>query len=182
MRRRQFNRTVLGALGAASLPGLVPAASVARLDGPARREPSNEPPRDDTLRVDGARINRNLELLAQFGKNPQGGVSRTAYSDADLAGRTWLQTVFREGGLTPRIDAAGNIVARIEGTDSSLAPIVIGSHIDSVPEGGNYDGDVGTLSSIEVARTLLEAKRTLRHPLEVVCWQNVRARWPAAAW
>lgn len=169
MRRRQFTRTVLGALGAASLPAMSGTASAARR---ARRRTANAPPIDDALRVDGARINAQLAQLATFGKNPEGGVSRTAYSDADRAGRAWLQDVFRDAGLAPRIDAAGNIIARIDGTDPTLKPILIGSHIDSVPGGGNYDGDVGTLASIEVARTLLAAKRSLRHPLEVVCWQN----------
>ncbi len=168
MRRRLFTRTVLGALGAAALPGGTPGLARAATRGRG----ANRRVADDALRIDGARINTHLAQLAAFGKNPEGGVSRVAYSDADVAGRTWLQGVFREAGLAPRIDAAGNIIARIEGSDPSLKPMMIGSHIDSVPGGGNYDGDVGTLASVEVARTLLAAKRTLRHPLEVVCWQN----------
>ncbi|MBI3791156.1 MAG: Zn-dependent hydrolase [Gemmatimonadetes bacterium] len=182
MRRRSFTRTMLGALGAASLPG-----SAARSLGGARgTDPLREigpagasSPRaatgaelDDALRVDGARINGHLAQLAEFGKNPQGGVSRMAYSEADRRGREWLMGVYRDAGLAPRIDTAGNIVARIDGTDPSLKPLVIGSHIDSVPEGGNFDGDVGTLSSVEVGRTLLANQRRLRHPLDIVCWQN----------
>jgi beta-ureidopropionase / N-carbamoyl-L-amino-acid hydrolase len=72
----------------------------------------------------------------------------------------------------PRIDAAGNIVARVDGTAPSLPPILIGSHVDSVTDGGNFDGPVGSFGAIEVARSLREQGRRLRHPLEVVVWQN----------
>jgi N-carbamoyl-L-amino-acid hydrolase len=78
----------------------------------------------------------------------------------------------REAGLETSIDAAGNLVGRRAGTGSGLKPLIIGSHIDSVPKGGNYDGDVGSLSAIEVARTLQAAGVTLRHPLEVLIFQN----------
>jgi N-carbamoyl-L-amino-acid hydrolase len=78
----------------------------------------------------------------------------------------------REAKLSPTIDLAGNIVASRPGTDSSLRPILFGSHIDSVPEGGNYDGNVGSLAAIEVAQSLGEQGVTTRHPLQVVVWQN----------
>jgi beta-ureidopropionase / N-carbamoyl-L-amino-acid hydrolase len=124
------------------------------------------------LRVNGQRINQHLSALSQFGRNPQGGVSRVAYSDADLKGREYAITLMKEAGLQVRIDAAGNIVGTRPGSDGSLKPLLIGSHIDSVPEGGNYDGDVGSLSAIEVAQVLSENKITLRHPLEVIIFQN----------
>jgi N-carbamoyl-L-amino-acid hydrolase len=125
-----------------------------------------------TLRVDGDRINRHLTELAEFGKNPYGGVSRVAYSDFDKQGRAWAMGVMREAGLAVQLDAAGNIFGRLAGRDASLKPIVFGSHIDSVPDGGNYDGDVGSLSAIEVARTLGAGKLVTRHPLEIVIFQN----------
>src|SRR6185436_13738887 len=78
----------------------------------------------------------------------------------------------RAAALEVSVDAAGNLVGRRKGSSSSLKPLVIGSHIDSVPEGGNYDGDVGSLSAIEVARTLSAAGVTLRHPLELLIFQN----------
>jgi len=78
----------------------------------------------------------------------------------------------RAAKLEPSVDYAGNIIGRRAGTDASLKPIVFGSHIDSVPEGGNYDGDVGSTSAIEVAQTLAEHNVTTRHPLEVAIWQN----------
>jgi N-carbamoyl-L-amino-acid hydrolase len=124
------------------------------------------------LRVDGARIMQHLQALSEFGKNPQGGVSRVAYSEADLQGREYAMRLMREAQLEVRIDAAGNIVGTRAGSDPSLKPLLIGSHIDSVPEGGNYDGDVGSLSAIEVAQVLKQNNVTLRHPLQVIIFQN----------
>ena len=124
------------------------------------------------LRVDGARVNAHLAALAEFGKNPQGGVSRVAYSDFDKQGREAVLGWMREAKLDASIDLAGNIIGRRAGSDRTLKPLLLGSHIDSVPGGGNYDGDVGTLSAIEVAGLLDAQKIVTRHPLEVVCWQN----------
>src|SRR6266542_988714 len=80
--------------------------------------------------------------------------------------------LMREAKLDVSVDAAGNIIGRRAGNDASLKPLVIGSHIDSVPEGGNYDGDVGSMGAIEVAQTLAENNVALRHPLEVIIFQN----------
>jgi N-carbamoyl-L-amino-acid hydrolase len=124
------------------------------------------------LRINGARLNAHLRALAEFGKNPQGGVSRLAYSEADRAGREYVLDLMRAAKLDVSIDAAGNLIGRRAGSESSLKPILFGSHIDSVPEGGNYDGDVGSLGAIEVAQTLAENNVTTRHPLEVVIFQN----------
>jgi len=124
------------------------------------------------VRVNGDRVNAHLAALAGFGKNPQGGVSRVAYSDADRAARAVVMDWMRAAKLTPTVDYAGNIIGRRAGSDASLKPIVFGSHIDSVPEGGNFDGDVGSTSAIEVAQTLAEHNLTTRHPLEVAIWQN----------
>jgi len=123
-------------------------------------------------RVNAARINDHLSRLSEFGKNPQGGVSRVAYTEADLQGRSYAIGLMKEAGLDVRIDAAGNIVGSRAGGDPQLKPLLIGSHIDSVPEGGNYDGDVGSLSAIEVAQVLRENQVTLRHPLQVIIFQN----------
>jgi N-carbamoyl-L-amino-acid hydrolase len=123
-------------------------------------------------RVNGPRINAHLAALSEFGKNPQGGVTRLAYSDADLQGRKYAMSLMREARLEVSVDLAGNIVGRRAGTESRLPPLVIGSHIDSVPEGGNYDGDVGSMGAIEVAQTLAENDIKLRHPIEVIIFQN----------
>jgi len=95
-----------------------------------------------------------------------------AYSEADRQGREYAMRLMREAQLDVHIDAAGNIVGTRAGSDPSLKPLLIGSHIDSVPEGGNYDGDVGSLSAIEVAQILRQNNITLRHPLEVIIFQN----------
>jgi beta-ureidopropionase / N-carbamoyl-L-amino-acid hydrolase len=124
------------------------------------------------LRVNSDRVNAHLTALSEFGKNPEGGVSRVAYSDADRAGRAAVMDWMRAAKLEPTIDAAGNIIGRRAGRDASLKPLLFGSHIDSVPSGGNYDGDVGSMSAIEVAQTLAEHNVVTRHPIEVVIWQN----------
>ena len=152
MDRREFNRSLLGTVAALSLPR--------RLPGQAR------------LHVDGTRINAHLAALAEFGKNPPRGVSRVAYTEADRQGREAVMAWMREAKLDPVIDAAANLVGRRAGRDPELKPIVLGSHVDSVPDGGNYDGDVGSLGAIEVARTLDAAGVPLRHPLEVLIFQN----------
>jgi len=124
------------------------------------------------LRVNGARLNEHLTALSEFGKNPQGSVSRVAYSEADRQGREYVLGLMRAAKLDVSIDAAGNLVGRRAGSNNNLKPILFGSHIDSVPEGGNFDGDVGSLGAIEVAQTLAENKVTTRHPLEVIIFQN----------
>ncbi len=128
------------------------------------------------IRTNGARLRESLEGLSVFGRPAGGtfsdGVSRVGYSDADVAGRAYTMDLMRASGLEPRIDPAGNILARRPGREDGLPPILFGSHIDSVPSGGNFDGDLGSMAAIEVARTLNEQRRVTRHPLEVVIWAN----------
>src|SRR5262245_37267720 len=132
--------------------------------------------RPDAPRIDGAELRRRIEALSLFGRPAGGtfadGVSRVAYSDADVAGRQYVMSLMREVGLAPRIDPAGNIFAVRAGRDSSLRPILFGSHIDSVPQGGNFDGDLGSLSAIEAVRALNAASIVMQHPLEVVVWAH----------
>lgn len=123
------------------------------------------------LHVNGDRLNGWLTAFNTIGRTA-GGINRVAYSEADLAGRAFTLDLMRQAGLTPRLDAAGNIFARVTGTDASLPPILIGSHIDSVTDGGNFDGPVGSFGAIEVARSVLEQRIRLRHPLDIVVWQN----------
>jgi len=80
--------------------------------------------------------------------------------------------LMRDAGLAVMIDPAGNLVGLLEGSDPSRKPLLIGSHIDSVPEGGSYDGDVGSLSAIEVAKILNESGIKLHHPLQGIIFQN----------
>lgn len=127
--------------------------------------------RQGALRVNGQRLNGNLSALGRFGATPEGGISRVAYSDADLAGREYVLGLMRDAGLETSTDVAGNLVGRRRGTED-VAPLVMGSHIDSVPQGGNYDGQVGSMGAIEVAHTIHERGIETRHPLEVLIFQN----------
>ncbi|MGH7519881.1 MAG: M20 family metallo-hydrolase, partial [Gemmatimonadales bacterium] len=121
-------------------------------------------------RVNGSRVNKHLADLSQFGANPQGGVSRVAFSEADIAGRRFAMDLMRQAGLAVRIDPVGNLIGERAASRGGTLPILFGSHIDSVPEGGNYDGDVGSMSAIEVAHILAERGYRNRHPLHVVIW------------
>src|ERR1700690_3529722 len=115
MKRREFAGSMLAAVSAMSLPRDVRAFTL-----------SAAPPK-----VNGARLNAHLAALAEFGKNPQGGVSRVAYSDADKASRPYLMQLMRDAKLDATIDAAGNILGRRAGSDASLKPILFGSQTAS---------------------------------------------------
>lgn len=147
--RRVFNQSLLMAGAAAWLPAF----------------PQTQ------LRVNGQRLSATIDALSEFGKNPEGGVSRVAYSEADLKGREYVTRLMRRARLDVSIDAAANIIGRRSGSEN-LPPLLFGSHVDSVPQGGNYDGVVGSLGAIEVAQTLADSNATTRHPLELVIFQN----------
>src|SRR5581483_7588634 len=125
--------------------------------------------------VDGPRLWRTLERLSEFGRPSgsgfEGGVSRIAFSTEDLAAREYVMQLMREAGLSVRVDPAGNIFGHRDGSET-LPIVLFGSHIDSVPHGGNFDGDVGSLGAIEVIRALNAQRVETRHPLEVVVWTN----------
>lgn len=144
-------------------------ATLSRALAPAMAAQPGEPA------IDAARLRRRLERLSQFGRPAGGtfadGVSRVAYSDADVAARTWLLDEIRGAGLAPRLDAAGNIFAR-SGGRADAPPILIGSHIDSVPNGGNFDGDLGTLAALDVLQAVASAGVATTHPLELVVWAH----------
>jgi beta-ureidopropionase / N-carbamoyl-L-amino-acid hydrolase len=156
MKRREFAQSLAAAAAAAAIPGARASATS------PRRAPG----------VNGGRLNGWLTAIGEFGKNPQGGVTRLAYSDADLAARAYTMQLMRDAGLDVTIDAAGNVFGKRAGTAAAATPVIFGSHVDAVPEGGNYDGNVGTLAAIEVVRTFGEMGVTTTHPLWVVCWQN----------
>jgi len=126
---------------------------------------------DTTLRASPGRIEQHILELSAFGRNPEGGVSRLAFSQADLDGREYIKSLMLRAGLEVHIDAAGNLIGRRSGSEE-LPPILFGSHIDSVPGGGNYDGDVGVISAIEVVQVLYENRVSTRHPLEVVVFAD----------
>ena len=118
------------------------------------------------------RMEERIKALSQFGANPEGGVSRVAYSDSDIAGRKYVMGLMKNAGLEVHIDAAGNIIGKRKGKNNGLPSIAFGSHIDSVPGGGNYDGDVGSLGAIECIELMNENNIVTLHPLEVIVFQN----------
>jgi N-carbamoyl-L-amino-acid hydrolase len=121
--------------------------------------------------VDSQHLQNTLEKLSEFGRNPEGGVTRLGYSETDIAAREYVIGLMKGAGLEVRIDAAGNIFGRRAGSEK-LPVLLFGSHIDSVMHGGNFDGDVGSLGAIEVLRALNDGKIKTRHPLEAVIWTN----------
>ncbi len=164
----RLRRAGLAAGVAAFISGL--AACTAGSAAPAVMGTALTPPED--LRVDADRIEERIMKLGTFGKNPEGGVSRIAYSEADIAGRGYIKGLMRDAGLEVRVDAAGNIIGRREGSDPGLPVILFGSHIDSVPHGGNYDGDVGVIAAIECMQVLQERNVVTRHPLEAIVFTD----------
>ena len=124
------------------------------------------------LRIDGARLWQSLMDLARIGGTPKGGVCRIALTDLDRQGRDLFVQWAREAGCSIRIDAIGNIFARRAGADDSLAPVMTGSHIDTQPTGGKFDGNYGVMAGLEVVRTLNAAGVRTRTPIEVAVWTN----------
>jgi N-carbamoyl-L-amino-acid hydrolase len=125
--------------------------------------------------VDEARLRGTLEKLSEFGRPAgagfEGGVTRVGFSEEDMAARAYVIGLMRDAGLEVRIDPAGNIFGRRAGSEN-LPVILFGSHIDSVPRGGNFDGDVGSMGAIEAVRAMNDRGVRTRHPLEVVIWTN----------
>ena len=121
--------------------------------------------------INESRINQTLQELGHLGESPE-GMDRVAYSPEDIAGRDYTIKLMQEAGLETRIDAAGNIIGRRAGSDNNLPAIALGSHTDTVPKGGKYDGALGVMGAIEVIRTLEEQGHRTRHPLEVIDFTN----------
>jgi N-carbamoyl-L-amino-acid hydrolase len=158
-------RTFLRGMPAAAA-GLTAAARA------GRAQPTTAP----RLRADARALRERIEHLSTFGRPAGGsfadGVSRVAYSDADVEGRRYVMGLMTQAGLQPRIDPAGNIFARRAGIEPSLPPILFGSHIDSVPNGGNFDGDLGSLSALAALEAISRGAVRTRHPLEMVVWAH----------
>jgi beta-ureidopropionase / N-carbamoyl-L-amino-acid hydrolase len=157
---RPSRRAFVSSLGAAALGATI-----------TSRRTGAQGPR---ARVDPTTLRQRIEALSTFGRPAGGtfadGVSRVAYSDADVGGRRYVMDLMRTAGLDPRIDPVGNIFGRRGGSDASLPPILFGSHIDSVPNGGNFDGDLGSLAALGAIEALAAANLRTRHPLEMVVW------------
>ncbi|RCW42231.1 Zn-dependent hydrolase [Paenibacillus prosopidis] len=120
------------------------------------------------LRVNTARLEQSIHALAMFGRNEHGGLDRTTFTPAELAARDWLKDQLARIALEIRVDQAANIWAVRKGNEPILPAIAFGSHIDTVPNGGKYDGALGVLIALEVMRVLQEHEIITRHPLELV--------------
>jgi len=126
----------------------------------------------DNLRVDGARLWRTIMETAQIGGTPKGGVNRQALTDLDGEVRHQLIAWAKAAGCTVSIDQVGNIFARRPGRDPSLPPVAVGSHLDTQPTGGKFDGILGVLAGLELIRTLNDAGYETEAPIELINWTN----------
>ncbi|MDX2215991.1 MAG: Zn-dependent hydrolase [Oculatellaceae cyanobacterium bins.114] len=123
------------------------------------------------LSVNGDRLNDSINRLAEIGKQPSGSICRLAFTPEDLQARYFVQQWMVEAGMTVRVDAAGNLIGTYAGTEE-IAALATGSHIDTVPSGGRFDGVLGVLAGIEVVRTLKENNLRLKHPIQVIIFTD----------
>jgi N-carbamoyl-L-amino-acid hydrolase len=126
----------------------------------------------DNLRIDGDRLWASLMDMAKIGATPKGGVCRLALTDLDRQGRDLLIAWGKAIGCTASVDRVGNVFLRREGTRPELPAVATGSHLDTQPTGGKFDGVYGVLAGLEVLRTLHDAKIATERALEVVVWTN----------
>lgn len=124
------------------------------------------------LKINGERLWASLMAMAEIGATPRGGSCRLALSDEDKAGRELFAHWCREAGMSLSVDAIGNLFARRPGTDPDAAPVMMGSHLDTQPEGGRFDGVYGVLAGLEVVRCLNDRHIRTRKPLEIAVWTN----------
>ncbi len=129
-------------------------------------------PNIENLRINGQRLWDSLMELAQIGATPKGGVCRLTLTDLDKQGRDLVSRWAREAGMTVTIDKIGNGFMRRPGRNNNLPPIMTGSHIDTQPTGGKFDGNYGVLAGIEVVRTLNDHGIETEAPIEVAFWTN----------
>jgi beta-ureidopropionase / N-carbamoyl-L-amino-acid hydrolase len=125
-----------------------------------------------SLTINADRLWESLMTMAQIGATPRGGVCRLALTDEDREARNLFVRWAKEAGCTVEIDQIGNIFIRRAGRDPALPPVMTGSHLDSQPTGGKFDGVYGVLAGLEVIRTLNDHHYVTQHPIEVVAWTN----------
>ena len=133
------------------------------------------------VKINGQRLWDSLMEMGKIGGTPKGGVCRLALTDLDKQGRDLFVSWCEEAGCTVSVDKMGNIFARRAGTDDSLPPVVMGSHLDTQPTGGKFDGIYGVLSGLEVIRALNDNNIQTKHPIEASVWTNEEgSRFPPA--
>jgi N-carbamoyl-L-amino-acid hydrolase len=124
------------------------------------------------LAINSDRLWDTIQETAAIGATPKGGICRLALSEEDRQVRDWFRTACEAAGCTVTIDALGNMFARREGRDPALPPIAIGSHLDTQPTGGRYDGIIGVLAGLEVLRSLNDGAYQTNAPIELINWTN----------
>ena len=129
-------------------------------------------PGRDELRVDGERLRRSLEAMAEIGATPGGGMHRLTLSDDDRRARDLLSSWLQELGAAVTVDELGNVFGRRQGRDGSLPPVITGSHLDTQPRGGRFDGVLGVMGALEVLRTLRDHDVETLRSVELVDWTN----------
>lgn len=122
------------------------------------------------VRINEERLKENILALGEIGKVPEGGVTRKAFTQEDIVGREYTASLMEEAGCRVKVDAAGNLIGYLPGKDRTLPSIMIGSHIDTVPQGGLFDGAIGVLGGIECLKVFKEEKYKPDHPIEVVAF------------
>ena len=128
--------------------------------------------RGKNFRINGDRLWDSLMEMAKIGPGVAGGNNRQTLTDEDAEGRRLFQSWCEVEGMEMGLDKMGNMFARHEGTDPSLPPVMVGSHLDTQPTGGKYDGVLGVLAGLEIIRTLKDTGIKTKHPIEVVNWTN----------
>lgn len=123
-------------------------------------------------RIDGARLWDSLMEMAKVGPGLRGGNNRQTLTDADREGRDLFKRWCEEAGMSVGVDSMGNMFARLEGAEPDLDPVMMGSHLDTQPTGGKYDGVLGVLAGLEVVRSIRDRGITPRRPIVVVNWTN----------
>ena len=130
------------------------------------------PAPSENLRINPDRLWNSIHELAEIGPGVAGGSNRQTLTDDDARGRTLFQRWCEDAGMTMGLDQMGTMFGRREGTDPTLDPVYIGSHLDTQPTGGRYDGVLGVLSGLEVIRTMNDLGIRTKHPVVVVNWTN----------
>ena len=124
------------------------------------------------FRVNGDRLWESIMEMAKIGPGVAGGNNRQTLTDDDAKGRELFKSWCEKEGLAMGLDTMGNMFARREGTDPNALPVMVGSHLDTQPTGGKYDGVLGVLGGLEIIRTLNDLDIKTKHPIEIVNWTN----------
>ena len=127
---------------------------------------------DTNVKINGGRLWDSLMEMARIGATPKGGVKRLTLTDLDRQSRDLFVRWCKDAGCTVTVDKIGSLFARRAGTDPSLPPVMVGSHLDTQPTGGKFDGALGVMAALEVVRTMNDLDIKTRHPVEICMWTN----------